>query len=112
MPLTKHFPQFSSAQFALIPAGTGATTIGAAITGQTMRILMVVFTASAAGTVTFGQGSGKPALSGVMAVTTGVLYQFDHRDIPLITDAGNAFVITPASSGNVAGYVLYTQGED
>lgn len=111
MPLTKHFPQFSSAQIFTIPAGTGASTI-AGVTGQTIRVLQVFFTASAAGTVQFGQGTGPTAISGVMAVTTGVIYKFDHRDCPIITASGNAFVITPASSANIAGYVLYTQGED
>ena len=111
MPLTKHFPQFSSAQIAQIPAGTGATTI-AGVTGQTVRVLYVAFTASVAGTVQFGQGSGPTAMSGVMTVATGVLYVFDHRDNPLITISGNAFVVTPASSANIAGYILYTQGED
>ena len=111
MPLTKHFPQYSSAQIAAIPAGTGATTI-AGVTGQTIRVLQVFFTASVAGTVQFGQGSGPTAISGVISVATGVLYKFDHRDCPIITLAGNSFVVTPASSANIAGYIMYTQGED
>jgi len=112
MPLTKHFPQFSSAQIAQIPAGTAATTI-AGVTGQTIRVLYVKFTASVAGTVQFGQGTGPTAMSGVMTVATGAPgYEFDHRDNPLITSSGNAFVVTPASSANIAGYIMYVQGED
>ena len=111
MPLTKHFPQFSSAQIAAIPAGTGATTI-AGVTGQTIRVLRVTFTASVAGTVTLGQGSGPTAISGVISVATGVLYDLDMHDCPIITTSGNAFVVTPASSANIAGFIQYTQGED
>jgi hypothetical protein len=111
MPLTKHFPQFSSAQVASIPAGTAATTL-AGVTGQTIRALYIFFTASVAGTVTFGHGAGPTAYSGAMTVATGVLYKLDLHDCPLITLSGEAFVITPASSANIAGFVMYEQGQD
>ncbi len=112
MPLTKHFPQFSSAQIVAITAGANTATTIAGVTGQTIRVLRVVFTASAAGNVQFGQGAAVTAISSLMAVTTGVLYQFEHRDIPIITNSGNSFVVTGSSSANLAGYIMYTQGED
>lgn len=111
MPLTKHYPQFSSAQIFTIPAGTGASTI-AGVTGQTIRVLFIYFTASVAGTVSFGHGSGPTAWTTFTVATGAPGYLFNHKDTPLITGSGEAFVITPASSANIAGYILYTQGED
>jgi len=112
MPLEKHFAEYSSASYAAIPAGTSATTI-AGVTGQTIRVLYIFFTASVAGTVSFGHGSGPTAYSGTMTVATGAPgYKFDFHDNPLITGSGEAFVVTPASSANIAGFIEYVQGQD
>ncbi len=112
MPSAVSFAQFSSASSTPInTASSGDVTIVSGVTGQTVRVLEMVFTAHAATNVTFKDGT--TALTGPMELTAaGASFNFFlvASGAPhFITSKGNGFVINNSNAVQLSGYLLYTQ---
>lgn len=104
----KSFPNSTEAQVVSISAsGTGDQTIVAGVAGKTVRVLMYVFTLGGT-TPTAQLKHGSTVWSGAMAPTPGLA--IDHHDCPLVTAAGESFIITlGGTTPTIAGYCVYTQ---
>jgi hypothetical protein len=90
-------------------ATAGDNTIIGGVAGQKIRIFKLVIWAQAANTVILkfgtiainGAGWNFPAQSG---------FTYDGDINPLISAAGEAFIINLSANSNVSGFVIYTQG--
>lgn len=96
---------------AITGTGTGDNTIIAAVTGRSIYVWKIWFTAAGAVNTTFKDGastslSGAAVLSGSGSAFT-LLYDGSPH---FVTSLGNAFIINSSGAVALTGQIYYTEG--
>lgn len=106
----KSFCTTSNAQILPVTIAANGTFSVPGVAGQSISVLYIALSFSVAGTVALGHGAAPAAWSGAIPVAANQTFVVDHHDNPLVTAAGEQFIITCAGSAAGAGYVMITQG--
>lgn len=90
-------------------SATGATTVIAGVSGQTIRVFRLFFIVGAATNVTIRDGA--TSLTGAENFAANGGQTLDHDGRPwFTTSAGNGFVLNQSGTAQISGRVYYTQG--